>query len=74
MKKILVTGGAGYIGSVLVAELLRAGNEVTVLDNFLYNQISLLDVCNFKTLTIVRGDVRNEKLVAEQEEEVSRGT
>jgi nucleoside-diphosphate-sugar epimerase len=63
MKKILVTGGAGYIGSILVPELLRAGHEVTVLDNFLYNQSSLLDVCNFKTLTVVRGDARSEELV-----------
>ena len=63
--KILVTGGAGYIGSMLVPELLRAGHEVTVIDNFLYSQTSLLDVCNFKTLTIIRGDARNEKLIAE---------
>lgn len=63
MKKILVTGGAGYIGSVLVPELLRAGHEVTVIDNFLYNQSSLLDVCHFKTLTIIRGDARNEALI-----------
>ncbi len=60
MAKVLVTGGAGYIGSVLVPELLRAGHEVTVVDNFLYNQTSLLDVCNFKTFTVVRGDVRDE--------------
>ncbi len=63
MSKILVTGGAGYIGSVLVPELLRAGHEVTVIDNFMYNQSSLLDVCNYKTLTVVRGDVRDEALV-----------
>jgi nucleoside-diphosphate-sugar epimerase len=62
-QKILVTGGAGYIGSVLVPELLRAGHEVTVIDNFLYGQNSLLDVCNFKTLTVVRGDARNEELI-----------
>lgn len=66
MAKILVTGGAGYIGSVLVPELLRAGHTVTVIDNFLYNQTSLLDVCNFKTLTLIRGDARDEKLIAEQ--------
>ncbi len=63
MLKILVTGGAGYIGSVLVPELLRAGHEVTVIDNFMYGQSSLLDVCHYKTLTIVRGDVRNEELI-----------
>lgn len=63
MKKILVTGGAGYIGSIIVPELLRAGHEVTVIDNFRYNQNSLLDVCNFKTLTVVRGDARDEALL-----------
>jgi nucleoside-diphosphate-sugar epimerase len=62
--KVLITGGAGYIGSILVPELLRAGHEVTVIDNFLYNQTSLLDVCNFKTLTVVRGDARDEPLIA----------
>jgi nucleoside-diphosphate-sugar epimerase len=61
--KILVTGGAGYIGSILVPELLRAGHEVTVIDNFMYGQTSLLDVCNFETLTVVRGDARDEKLL-----------
>lgn len=65
MKKVLVTGGAGYIGSVLVPELLRAGHEVTVIDNFLYDQPALLDVCHYKTLTIVRGDARDESLLKE---------
>jgi nucleoside-diphosphate-sugar epimerase len=63
MSKILVTGGAGYIGSTLVPELLRAGHEVTVIDNFLYDQPTLLDVCHYKTLTIVRGDARDEELI-----------
>ena len=65
MKKILVTGAAGYIGSVLVPELLCAGHEVTAIDNFFYNQSSLLDVCHFKTLTIIRGDAWDRKLIAE---------
>lgn len=65
MNKVLVTGGAGYIGSVLVPELLRAGHEVTVIDNFLYSQTSLLDVCHLKNFSIVRGDVRNETLIAQ---------
>lgn len=64
MKNILVTGGAGYIGSILVPELLRQGYEVTVLDNFLYGQASLLDCCNHENLIIVRGDARDESLVA----------
>jgi nucleoside-diphosphate-sugar epimerase len=65
MRKVLITGGAGYIGSILVPELLRAGHEVTVVDNFLYGQTPLLDVCNYDTLTIVRGDARDEKIIAQ---------
>ena len=63
MKKILVTGGAGYIGSVLVPMLLRAEYEVTVVDNFMYNQTSLLDCCHNSNLRIVRGDVRDGNLI-----------
>jgi nucleoside-diphosphate-sugar epimerase len=61
--KILVTGGAGYIGSILVPMLLQKGHEVTVLDNFLYQQTSLLDCCSYKTFNIVRGDVRDERIL-----------
>jgi nucleoside-diphosphate-sugar epimerase len=59
MAKILVTGGAGYIGSILVPELLKDLHYVTVLDNFMYNQSSLLDVCSNSKLTVIRGDVRD---------------
>lgn len=65
MSKILVTGGAGYIGSVLVPELLKEGHEVAIIDNFLYKQGSLLDVIYNKNLTVYRGDARDEKLITE---------
>lgn len=61
--KILVTGGAGYLGAVMVPRLLQEGYEVTVLDNFMYNQTPLLDCCYDTKLTIVRGDARDKELV-----------
>lgn len=61
--RILVTGGAGYIGSVLVPMLLNDGHEVIVLDNFRYNQTSLLDCCHHRKLTLIRGDARDDKLI-----------
>ena len=60
---ILVTGGAGYIGSILVPELLKSNYRVTVIDNFIYNQTSLLDCCNDKNLQVIRGDARDENLL-----------
>ncbi len=62
--RILVTGAAGYIGSVLVPTLLQKGYEVLALDNFMYDQSSLLDCCLDKKLTIVRGDARDKNLVS----------
>ncbi len=61
--RVLVTGSAGYIGSVMVPELLKAGHEVTALDNFLYGQTSLLDCCFDRKLKIVRGDARDRELM-----------
>lgn len=61
--KILITGGAGYIGSVLTPTLLALDHEVTVLDNFLFRQNSLLDCCQYAGFHVVRGDCRDEALV-----------
>lgn len=60
---ILVTGGAGYLGSTLVPDLLAAGHRVTVLDNFMYRQASLNHVCHQPGFDIVRGDIRIESTV-----------
>jgi nucleoside-diphosphate-sugar epimerase len=60
---VLVTGGAGYLGSVLVPTLLKEGHQVTVVDNFMYNQTSLLDCCIDPNLIIVRGDARDRSLM-----------
>lgn len=61
--KILVTGGAGYLGAVIVPRALAEGHEVTVVDTFMYNQTSLLDCCINPKLSIVRGDARDEDLM-----------
>ena len=64
--RILVTGGAGYIGSVLVPIMLHQGHSVTVIDNFMYGQTSLLDCCYSEEFQLVRGDVRDQKLLLEK--------
>lgn len=61
--KILVTGGAGYLGSVLVPALLAEGYKVLVLDNLMYNQHSLFHVCSQAHFDFVSGDVRDEALM-----------
>ena len=60
MANILVTGGAGYIGSMLSQDLLGLGHNVTVLDNFMYQQSSLGQLCYHPNFRIYRGDVRVE--------------
>jgi len=58
--RILITGGAGYIGSVLAPTLLSLGHQVTVLDNFMFRQYTLTDCCQFPGFEVVRGDCRDE--------------
>lgn len=61
--RVLVTGGAGYLGSVLTEALVIAGHTVVVLDNFRYGQTSLLHLIGRGDLTIVRGDARDRRAV-----------
>lgn len=61
MTKILITGGAGYIGSILTPLLLSKKFSVTVLDNFMYDQNSLLDCSHYENFNIIRGDYRDKK-------------
>ena len=63
-ETILVTGGAGYLGAVLVPELLKQGHQVTVVDSFMFKQNSLVSCCTYDTFSIVRGDCRDERLMA----------
>ena len=61
---IFITGGAGYLGSILVPSLIQEGYKVTVLDNFLFEQNSLSHICANPNFDIVYGDARDEDLVA----------
>lgn len=61
--KILVTGGAGYLGSVLVNKLLEQNYEVVVLDKLLFNQTSLLQYTSNPKFKFIYGDIRNESLL-----------
>ena len=62
--RVLVTGGAGYLGSVLCEHLLAAGYAVTVIDSFLFGQTPLFHLCANPHLDVIRGDARDEATVA----------
>jgi nucleoside-diphosphate-sugar epimerase len=64
-RKILVTGGAGYLGTTLVPKLVSLGYDVTVVDNLLFKQQVFLELCQFTNFRFVKGDVRNTKLMKE---------
>ena len=57
---ILVTGGAGYLGSIMVPDLLAADHKVTVLDNFMFKQSSLNHCCYHTNFNAVKGDIRQK--------------
>jgi nucleoside-diphosphate-sugar epimerase len=63
MPSILITGGAGYLGSILVPALLDAGHHVTVVDSFRWGQESLNALCFDPRFEVVRGDARNTDVV-----------
>ncbi len=65
MKKVLVTGGAGYIGSELIEYLLKDGYSVVAIDNLMYDPTSLLRYTNNPNFSFVKGDVRNKHVMSQ---------
>lgn len=63
MTHVLVTGGAGYLGSVLCERLLQADFKVTVLDNLVYGQHSLFHLCSNPKFQFIQGDVRDVEVL-----------
>ena len=56
-ERVLITGGAGYLGSVMTPALLQAGFRVTVLDSLLFSQAALLDCCYTPLFEFYKGDI-----------------
>ena len=65
MTKVLITGGAGYLGSVITELLLQDWREITVLDNMMYNQTSLINFSHYNNFKFINGDVRDRELLKE---------
>lgn len=64
-QRVLVTGGSGYIGSILVPQLLAEGHQVTVLDTFRHGGTELAPACQYSTFKPIKGDARDERLLDE---------
>jgi UDP-glucose 4-epimerase len=63
IARVLLTGGAGYLGSILCEHLLDVGYQVTVIDKLIYGQHSLFQFCSNPSFEFVFGDVRDEELM-----------
>jgi nucleoside-diphosphate-sugar epimerase len=66
LKKIIVTGGAGYVGAVLVPKLLSRGHQVKVIDLYIYGDEVLGSVKDNPRLTQIKGDIRDRSLLARE--------
>ncbi len=64
--KILITGGAGYIGSMLSTELVKLGHQITVIDDLRYSHNSLNHIIHYKNFQFIKDDVRNKKLLKKE--------
>lgn len=64
--KVLITGGAGYLGSILSERLLADGNEVTVIDDFSAGRPGLFHLCGNTRFDVVRGDARDERILKDK--------
>ena len=63
MSQILITGGSGYLGSILSEQLLSQGHKVTVLDNLAFNQRSLFHLCANEDFDFYIGDARDREIL-----------
>ena len=72
MERVWITGGAGYIGSVLTRALLDAGHAVTVLDRFLFGRAGIEGLAGRDGLTVVEADVRDRRAVADAMRDADR--